>query len=193
MPLARKEPPAGIQEVIADSASLLDPILDAATLQLLSENEGGFFLGPIYNLGADEVLNGASLSSGHLTAWTYLLPDAEGRPTGLEIAADERKGVSPRSAQLVRGPFIESTAQVMRRLDELAAARPYTLRFLRIPALGLFASWLRDDLTQADIFVPLAPTPRGINAGEAYSGEKLAQPLRARAQNLATQDPEGDS
>ncbi len=194
MPLTKIEPPAELQEALADSADLLKPVVNPDILNLLIEGRSSsFFAGPIYNLGAADILQGVSLRRGRLTGWIYLIADVDERPVGLELTANEAGGVVSGSLQVFRGPMAESTAEAMLHLREVISDRSYTINFLRIPPLRFYAAWLRDESGEKDAFVPLRPSPPAITSGAAYIGGQLEVLLRASAQNLARQDPEGES
>lgn len=194
MPLTRTDQPSALQKAFSGSTAILESALAPETVRLLQGSLSTlFFAGPIYSLTSAEILAGADLRRGHLVGWNFLVPDKAGQLASVELCADASGKPRPQSAVLVQGSSVDATALVVTSLGKMAEDETYTINLLRIPSLGFLAAWLRSERDEHDVFVPLAPTPPGINAAERYTEERLVEHLRALARYQAELGPEGDA
>lgn len=137
----------------------------------------------IYDLHADEIAKGGGLETAHATGFRYLVTRA-----GAPIAAAEvhlgGTGKPSLLANLNYGPYVAATAGAVADLARSEAAQPsvYEVRFLRFSAIYVGALWLKSVDGGADVIVPLAPAPRGLEVGKRYSAEDFLGAIRPLAQ-----------
>jgi hypothetical protein len=134
----------------------------------------------VYHLGLNEAVHGHIPEHSRPGGWRFMLVDGDDALAAVEVR--ERDGSYVFSG-LNAGPFVASTVEAVRRLEQLGEA-PHEMRLLRVPALYLEALWLHGD---ADRFMPLAPTIRGIEAFSMYSEHELSRLL----QDLAAMHSQG--
>lgn len=136
----------------------------------------------VYDLRADEIANGGGLETAHLTGFRYLVTKA-----GAPFAAAEVHGGRGQAlllANLNYGPYVAATAGALADLARSNEAQQnvYEVRFLRFSAIYVAAIWLKSAAGGADVIVPLAPAPRGLEAGMHYSAENFLTAIRPLAQ-----------
>jgi len=90
--------------------------------------------------------------------------------------------------RFVEGPFTVGTAPAA----AAARALPHTLlrrdeaRLLNVPGMYMVALWLADEAGGADLLIPLAPAPCGVEALRGYTAAQLADVLAARTREPAS-------
>jgi hypothetical protein len=133
----------------------------------------------------DALTEGRPLDDSETTGWRYLVVAGGAAVAGAEVATDAAGGVAAFS-QLNEGPFVQSTAEALRALEERpeAAAGNYEVRMVRVPALYVMALWLEDLDGDQDLVLPLAPAPAFLDTQRMYPEQEfldaLAGPARER-------------
>jgi hypothetical protein len=129
----------------------------------------------IFSLGLKDIAEGGDiLGRARLVAWRYLLSDGGGH----EALAAEVYVTDGRQqfAGLNEGPFSTGLIQAIAAADALPAVRDgdFELNLLRVPALWLVALWLKSGRPgMADLLVPMAPAPPGLNPNRPYAADQL--------------------
>jgi len=137
----------------------------------------------IYDFRADEIARGGGFETARATGFRYLVIKA-----GAPIAAAEvhlgGAGKPSLLTSLNYGPYVAATAGTLANLagSEETKTNVYEVRFLRFSAIYVAALWLKSATGGADIIVPLAPAPRGLEAGKHYSAEDFLAAIRPLAQ-----------
>ncbi|MFI1620883.1 hypothetical protein OHA45_28560 [Streptomyces lydicus] len=130
---------------------------------------------PVHHLGLQQIVAREPIRNSAATGWQYLVLTKDGAVASSEVSigTDER----PPMLELVNmGPFVQSTASALQRLEEFPDVRSgrYELHMLKIPALWAFVLWLRQLDGSADLFIVLSPAPEFLEAGRIYrEGELL--------------------
>ena len=125
------------------------------------------------------------LDDSEQTGWRYLV-EAGGAPVAAAEVATDAGGGGAAFSQLNEGPFVQSTAEALRTLEERpeTAAGNYEVRMARVPALYVMALWLEDLDGDEDLVLPLAPAPAFLDTQRLYSEQEfldaLAGPARER-------------
>lgn len=133
----------------------------------------------IYTVDAAGVRSGRLLENARFSGWRYLVLDGTTAVAAAELAAGAG-GEEPHFVRVNRGPFVAASKEAL--LD--SAKLPEVLetdwepRLLQVPPIHFWALWLHAD--SADMMIPLAPAPPGIEAGRRYSEGELV-PLLQRA------------
>ncbi|WP_426361839.1 hypothetical protein [Streptomyces sp. E-08] len=137
---------------------------------------------PMHYIGLRQILARPSIRDLPITGWRYLVVAEEEAVASSEVSVgtDRRP---PLLEEINMGPFVRSTASAVRALDELPEARSgrYELHTLQIPALWSFLLWLRRLDGDDDLFIPLAPAPEFLQAGQVYREGDLLDVLEAPA------------
>ena len=118
-------------------------------------------------------IRGEGLAAATFAAWRFLIVAGDRVLGSAEVPADGG------AANVNTGPFARATAEAIDRIEELPEVRAGApeLRILKISALYLVAVWLVGD---PQLVIPLAPAPRFVTAGQAYTEaaflDALSQP-----------------
>ncbi len=137
------------------------------------------------HVGLDALTEQRPLDASETTGWRYLVEAGGAAVAGAEVATDAYGGEAAFS-QLNEGPFVQSTAEALRTLDERTetAAGNYEVRMVRVPALYVMALWLEDLDGDQDLVLPLAPAPAYLDTQRMYYEpeflDALAGPARER-------------
>ena len=139
----------------------------------------------VYTLGLDQLTAGVDLEKVVPSGWRYLL-----RQGGETVAVAQTRiddGGQPVFSQFNSGPFVASTQDALGRAEEFAGgadSADLAPRLLHVPALHAMALWLHGADDAADVIMPLAPTPPGIDAGRRYSVSDYLSALREAAATI---------
>lgn len=145
---------------------------------------------PVYALGLDNIVAGASLSKAKLVAWRHEFTSGDE-----VVAAEISAGRTPRFTGLnVNSKFrsVQQELHVAAEAVKESADRTYQPRLLQISALGTRALWLKStSRAHADAVIPLAPTPFDLTANRHYSPAEFIKALRSAAETLLRADAPG--
>lgn len=146
----------------------------------------------VFTVGLRELAAKRPLRDARESSWRYLVPDA-GRVLSAEVR--ELGGGGHKFARLNEGPFGPATKQAIDRVLTSAdfEGREYDLATLAVPALSLFALWLRAEQSADDLFIGIAPTPPAVRPNETYRADQFLEILSTAAQrrlDLQRNDPE---
>jgi hypothetical protein len=75
------------------------------------------------------------------------------------------------------GPFVEALRRAIDLVDGPAVGVTSEVRVLRLPEVQVVALWLHQAGGPGDVLVPLAPTPKEIDAYRPYRPEELSAAL----------------
>jgi hypothetical protein len=145
---------------------------------------------PVFNLGLSELRGRAgALRSTRSTGWRYLLRQEDQLVASAETVAEQGGGA--RFSHFNQGPFVASTAAALDVAESLDQTQDgeYEVRLLHVPALYTMALWLHGE-GDADILIPLAPTPQGIEANRAYPADELLAVLAEKARSIPEMGPD---
>jgi len=111
----------------------------------------------------------------------YLIPD----PVAAGSVEISVSGEELRFAELNYGPYAQSTLAQIESLQSSPEFRgdEYEVRLLRVPALSIYAIWLRS-ASGAEVFVPLAPTTSALIPGQSYSERAFLDAIRPEAEDV---------
>jgi hypothetical protein len=190
MPIKLPEPPAGsdaiLNEVVAAGARRRPGVAAA-----LSENSDISLAGPhrVFAVPRDALIRGDLLAAATPVAWRYLIVNQDSAVASAELI--ERPSGELVFSELNHGAFAQGTADVLNAAEQLdeVRERDFELRLLRIPSVYFVALWLRSD--SADLILPLAPAPAGLEAGRRYTPDEILSVLRPRAVTNAELDARG--
>jgi hypothetical protein len=178
MPLRVLEPPEAVERAAA--AHVNDHVTSDAPLEALrdSRREQLELAAPhrMLTLGLDGIA-AKRLDAAMPSGWRYLVMEGD------RALASSEVDTSGRPSLVNAGPFVESTAAAIEELESRpeVADGSFELRFLKVPALHVFAAWLADG---SDLVMPLSPAPAFLEAGRLYSEQEFLEALQAPAQSL---------
>ncbi|NUP47011.1 MAG: hypothetical protein HOW97_06790 [Catenulispora sp.] len=162
MPLHLPGPPADLPDRVmtklhafADGAKFTTPALREARKDHLSLSAPH----QVFTMGLDDVAAGGGLDRARPVGWRFLIQE-DGHPVASAETTQGPDGTDEVS-HFNEGPFVGATDQAMtavRTLPQLQATG-FDLRLLRIPSVYMMALWLHSP--DADMLVPLAPSPIG--------------------------------
>ena len=139
----------------------------------------------VYELTLDSLIANRGIETATNSGTRYLI-----QCSNLAVAAIELwRGTNPgapdqhRLGEIHVGPHVGSTAKAL--LDVAADLRVinghYEMRVLRCAPIHLMAVWLKNHGAGGDLFVPLAPAPGDMKAGQFYDAESLRAEARKEA------------
>jgi hypothetical protein len=137
---------------------------------------------PVFDLRADEVAAGGGLETARQTGFRYLVTSGNSVVAAAEIQTDS-SGTATRLANVNYGRFAAATADSLPRLATSAAVGGalHEVRLLRFSAIYLMAIWLKSDSGGADMIVPIAPAPDGLEPNRAYAVSDFLNIIRPMA------------
>lgn len=151
----------------------------------------------VFNLDLGDATRGSVAGYARPTGWRYLLEVDE----EIVASAETRSGAADNHtfSQVNDGPFVRGTVRAFEVAEEVAGEQPseMELRLLHVPAIYLMAVWLQPARTEdagGSIFIPIAPTPRAMEANRPYGEDEFAGRLRefaAAVPDLASDDLRG--
>jgi hypothetical protein len=150
----------------------------------------------VYTLNLDDIARGVGLESARPTTWRYLLVRGDRALASAEVYTQDDLGATG-YAHTNEGQFVAETMEAIEVAEELpeVADGEYELRLLRIPALYLMALWLKDQVGDKDLLLPMRPSPTPISAHHAYVESALFEilrPLATKQLELASQTETDD-
>lgn len=147
----------------------------------------------VYSLTLDQLIGGYRLDDAEEVSWRYLVP-APGRMVAAEVQTTG--GGADALAEINEGPFAEQTRQILQAASELPEIQDgaYEVRALVVPALYLFAAWLKPaEMGRDDLFIPMAPTHHWVKAANRYTEPELREVLvRAAEERKRFDDSQED-
>jgi hypothetical protein len=78
-------------------------------------------------------------------------------------------------SNITEGPFVLGTAEAIKRAERLESVQKghFEIVLLQVPAIHIVALWLINLEDDADLIIPISPTPRGVRAYRAVSTAKF--------------------
>jgi len=191
MPIRVLQPAAQVDTVMRDHLQQMAAEQGFRTRALAAAEPESLALAaphPVFNLGLDQIGRRGALDRVAMTGWRYLIVAGDS-----VIASAEAQASGPAAkaafSNTNEGVFVQSSAAALAAAEQWPEVKDgrFALGLLRVPALYVLALWLRDeeDGGGGDLFVPLAPSPLPLQAGErmpAAAFEAALQQLkRARS------------
>jgi hypothetical protein len=166
----------------------------------------------------EDVVRGVVFSNALEVGWRFLLTSSERPIAAVEVSARpataSRATPEFEFARLNSGPFVASTAVALRRLlptvdpGSFAADPRFEIRLFRVPGVYLECLWAHPSegpavdssptrpkparrkvkVSDADVFLPLAPAPRGLEAYRRYSAAELQAAILPLARDRLAKD-----
>jgi hypothetical protein len=195
VPVLVGEPPklaiaAAVRGVIAHASKST-----VATWSALEKSRDGLsltFPHRIANLPLDRIAPGMALRDAcKIGDWRFLVEIK--RPTELAMA-DRRHDESVHQpvfaakvatdaigaftvAELTDGPFVQGTAEAVRRAEalELVQREDFSALLLYVPAIYVVALWLQNAMPDKDILVAIPPSNSGLPAYQPLSPDRFIQ------------------
>ncbi len=144
----------------------------------------------LYVLGLDDLCEDCGLTDARLVGWRYLVSIGDDPVALAETATNDSGGHV--FALINYGPFVAGTVEALAAAEREQSPARANLRVLHAPALYTQALWLHADSGE-DVFLPIAPTPTGLEANRRYEMSELLSGLSARARDLAATMGDGDT
>lgn len=138
----------------------------------------------VYHLGLDAVLSHRGVDAAEPVSWRYVIGDAN---DARGVAADVQLRRSQHIfAGIQQGPFVQGFTDEIRRLSSDAALRAWDFepRLLRVPAIYVVAIWLHEARSSGDLFIPLPPVNRALQAGHRYDRAEFESALERAATRI---------
>jgi hypothetical protein len=134
----------------------------------------------VYQLDLDAVKANQGVAAAKPIAWRYLAPTAA--PDRAVAAEVHLRANTHAFAGWNEGPFVRGFSDQIQNVaaDPDIQRGDFEPRLLRVPALYIVATWLRDRKSGHDIFIPLAPANPAVEPGRHYSRNEFEAAL-ARA------------
>lgn len=136
---------------------------------------------PIFDLGGDALAMGSGLESVKASGLRYLVKAGDQHLATAEVQFDT-KGQPMMLSGLHYGLHAQAAGEALAQLatsTKVAEAdASQEVRLLRCSAVGLLALWLKSDAGAPDQFIPLAPAPKGLQAGQSYGEAALLDTIR---------------
>ena len=132
----------------------------------------------VYHLGLEGLVSGKGLRSATPVRWAFLVGTG-GAAAGIAEVTYDRQEFS----QLNEGPYASGILDAIARAEDTKEIMEgdFELNVLRIPGIYVIALWLKNILTGENVFVPVAPAPRELEALRDYSEEEFMRVLRLLA------------
>jgi hypothetical protein len=128
----------------------------------------------VFTATRDDVLGRRVLAAAQETSWRDV--------TGTSAAEAASRNGEFVITSINEGPFVASTEDALARARQLDG--DYELRVLSIPALYVFALWLRGE---SDVLIPMSPAPAELRANEPYDEASFTEALRPLAERRSTE------
>lgn len=138
--------------------------------------------------GLTDISAGKVIESCSSTGWRYIVQlDDE---TYHSVEVNSLDGDNHEFAEINMGPFPKATQDMLALLekDSSLAEDVYTVSALRIPALYVFALWLKEENSKNDLFIPLDPTIPDLEAGKKYTPTEFFSILKPLAEQRLKSD-----
>lgn len=141
---------------------------------------------PVFNLDLDQIDGDDTLQRVSMTAWRYFVTSGNEIVAATEATAKHRHGRAVFSS-INEGPFVHSSVQALREADTWPEVQSgqYVIALLRVPSIYFVALWLRDAQGRAksDVFVPLKPSPPGVEGGQRLGSAAMTRVLLSMKQS----------
>lgn len=132
----------------------------------------------------------STLSSTRLTAWRFLLREADAPAGAAAVGAAETLLTADgwAFAYFCGGPFVPASQRALRQAESLPGL--HQPRLLSVPRLYMLTLWLHGDTSAdstagsprpSDVLIPLSPAPPGIAAHVPHRAEALLPLLSGRS------------
>jgi len=150
----------------------------------------------VFVLGLEDAAwAGNSLERAQLAGWRYLLEADKGIVASAETRVQD--GERHLFSHVNEGPFVRGTVNALAVADSIREEDlgRSELRLLHIPALYFMSLWLHPPGSAeggGDLFIPIAPTPAGFEAGRVYRGDEFLARVRELAKTVPLLEP-GDT
>ena len=205
MPISRARPPEGLERSVLETAAELLPgrLGDAGARGPMPTGEARELAAdtmvsdvwPLYHLGLNRIVDGTGLSAAEMIGWRALLR-VNGRSVALaDVNAEAAEASDVR--QLTYGPVVAGLAAIAQSARQASEYDSDDIeeRILQIPGIYVLAIWEHHPANDAaDIVVPSAPVPTGLEADRRYPAAELLEavmPLaRDRIDDRSTRGPE---
>ncbi len=139
----------------------------------------------ICTMGLDALRQRPEQIDAQPTAWRYMLEIDERVVASAETAM--RPNGSHEFSHLNEGPFVMGTVRALSVAEAIGDSQDCQVRVLSVPALYFMSLWLSPanaTSSEADVLIPIAPTPQGIEANRSYTASELLGILSERAQSI---------
>ena len=144
----------------------------------------------VYTVGLDDLAREEGLAGAKCVGRRFLVLDGD-EPVASAELRDPDAGTGFVATE---GPFVRETAVAVadaERMPEVNGGE-YELRLLRMPSAYLMALWLRDRQGEADLLIPLAPAPPGLEPRVRYSPDDLLELLQKSAGRRSDTDTDDE-
>jgi hypothetical protein len=144
---------------------------------------------PVYALGLSDVASGPGLGKAKLSAWRHEFASGD-EVVSAEVSAGRR----PQFAGLNVNSRFRSVQAELRSAagGREIAGKTYEARLLQVSAMGVRALWLKGkSRSDADIVIPLAPTPPTLTADRRYTPAEFVAALKGAAETMLRDDAPG--
>jgi hypothetical protein len=140
----------------------------------------------VYVAGLRGIADHGLLRAAQRKGWRYLVLHGE-EVVGTATVRHDARSDSLVFSHLTRGPSVASTVQAIGAAEAApeAVAADFEPRLLDIPGIHLRAIWLH--AKDADLLVPIAPAPGGIQPNRVYTESALLPVVRTLAERAAGQ------
>lgn len=186
MPLRIPAPPPESLATLRASLPQLGRVVGGAARALLSASAGAWGVPPryphqMYTVEPAELAAGAGFEAARPIGWRYIVGQGA-EVMSAEVLHDESRG-GYQFPRITEGPFVEQTVKTIQTAerDSRILSGDYELATVLIPALHVFALWLRGTGRSADWLLPMAPTNSLLEADHWYERPAFEQTLQQAA------------
>jgi hypothetical protein len=132
---------------------------------------------PVYTAALDDIAAGRVLSDARLVGWRYFVSTEGGASQAAEVYCDAANAHT--FAGINEGSFVDGTLAALKTLERRddVSGGDFEWRVLRVPALYVFAVWLRSAPGGGDLIVPLGPTHEALETERAYTAGEFVEAL----------------
>jgi hypothetical protein len=143
----------------------------------------------VYHLGLEAVRSHRGVDAAEPVSWRYVIGDAN---DARKVAADvQLRRQEHTFAGIQQGPFVQGFTDEVRRLSSDPALRAWDFepRLLQVPAIYVVALWLHEARSKEDLFIPLPPVNRALQAGHRYNRAEFESALERAAARIHNAPP----
>ncbi len=199
MPNHRSRPPADLERSVLETAAELLPDRLGA-IQGLGPDLGGApadlaaatavsDVWSLYHLGLDRIVDGTGLPGTQPIGWRALVRVGNRAVAYADVG--QLDGEATEVRQMTYGPVVGGIT-TLAEAPRAAGTDEDNIeeRVLQIPGVYLTAVWEHHPQdTGADVLIPSAPAPEGLEAGHRYPAEELLALLTPLARERMAEDP----
>jgi hypothetical protein len=147
----------------------------------------------VFNLTLEDARRGKVMEHARSSGWRYLLAVDDRIVASAET--ESREGARQAFSQVNSGPFVVGTIEAFTVAERAANEQEggLELRLIHVPALYLMSLWLKplgEDGSDDSIFIPIAPTPSGLEPNRVYTSEEFGSRLAELAQAPPELEPD---